>query len=85
MTTRHPHPKDGDDAGLGAEAADQLHHRDDKREAADMRLEELVREVEYEEESHEEGSRVSPLVLGTVIGAVLVALALLAWLQSMVL
>ncbi|MEZ4217770.1 MAG: hypothetical protein R3E88_14900 [Myxococcota bacterium] len=79
MTTRE---RSQDDA-LGAEAADQLHHRDDKRDAAEMRIEELVRDVEYDEESHDEGSRATPAVLAAGALVTLLVLGALAWLYAM--
>lgn len=81
MKTRDPGSED--ETTLAAEAANQLHHRDDKRDAASMRIEELVREVEYDEDSHEEASRASPLVLVWIVAGVISALALAAWLHSM--
>jgi hypothetical protein len=71
------------DEDLGAEAVDQLHHADDRRDAAQMRIEELVREAEFEDESHREGTRVSPtLILGLALTGVGVVLVLL-WLRSL--
>jgi hypothetical protein len=74
--------RDGD-RDLGAEAIDQLHHADDRRDAAQMRIEELVRDAEFEEDSHREGTRMSPtLIVGLALTGIGVVLALL-WLRSL--
>jgi len=56
------HPKDrerdrnDDDSALGAEAVDQLHHLDDRRDSAQMRIEELVRDAEFDESGDDSGA-----------------------------
>jgi hypothetical protein len=70
------------DPPLEKEAVDQLHHADDRRDAAKMRIEELVREVEFGEERRE-SSRATPLlIIGLAVTAV-GALFLLLWLRSL--
>lgn len=68
---------------LIAEAVDQLHHLDDRRDAAEMRIEQLVREADYEDPARHEDSRARPLVMLAIGAAVVVAVTCIIWLLSM--
>ena len=68
---------------LEAEAVDQLHHLDDRRDAAELRVEELVRDAEYDDRPHGEQSRLDPrLALLCLAAGIAIGLGLL-WLRSM--
>ena len=72
-------------AELRREAVDQLHHGDDRRDAAEMRLEELVRDPEFDgdEDHHRDDSRASPMLwigIGLTAAGVIFAWV---WLRSL--
>ena len=71
------------DDSLAAEAIDQLHHLDDRRDAAEMRVEELVRDTVYEKRSHREDSRANLLLILAIATAIVAAGLVYLWLRSM--
>ena len=70
-------PSERSEASLAEEAFEQLHDLDDRRDAAQMRVEELVREPEFEETSHGESTRASVWLFAAL--ALVVVLAAGAW------
>ena len=71
------------DAELAAEVVDQLRGRHDDPDATKMRIEELVRDTEYEETSHRDGSRASPLLMLSIAAGVVALVVGWFWLRSM--
>jgi hypothetical protein len=70
-----------DDDRLTERAIEQLHDLDDRRDAAEMRIEELVRDADYDDTPpHGSDSRVTTttlLVLGAIAAALVVGLVFL--------
>jgi len=70
------------DDRLAEEVGAQLHHLDDRRDAAEMRVEELVRDAEFDDRPHGSASH-STRSMWLIVAAAAVAGGLLyLWLKS---